>query len=247
MSTSLSKQERLQQFDTTFLQELATEINLCNCYYEPDKERLVKVLSNKLKVEDVKTLTNLNESGNKVKDIAEKIRPKSMYDIETAVKGFFGENEYYYEIDVNGRKCDMVYFSNDEIIAIEIKSAQDKVSKAMEQIPLYMQWADRVYLVYDVGHRKRVMQMSFTKNGVGILEYDNGNVHLILDARMQKTNPQTLLTLMTYNDLTKLARKHHIKISGKKIEIAKKLSRLLLKNIIHKYFQEYLKRRGCIF
>jgi hypothetical protein len=41
-------------------------MNLCSCYYEPNKEQLVKVLNNKLKVEDVETLTDLSEMGNKV-------------------------------------------------------------------------------------------------------------------------------------------------------------------------------------
>ena len=222
------------------------EMNLCSCYYEPDKERLVKVLSNKLKVEDVETLTDLNEMGNKVEDIAEKIRPKGMYDIETAVKRFFGGNEYYYEVDVNGRKCDIVYFSNGEVVAIEIKSAHDNIYRAEEQIPLYLKWANKIYLAYDIKHREKAMKMPFIGKDIGLLEYENGDVHLITDAEMQKTNPQTLLTLMTYNNLTKLARKHHIKASGKKVEIAKKLARLLSADIIHAYFKEYLKSRGCI-
>jgi hypothetical protein len=192
-------------------------------------------------------MTYLVRLGNNVKDIAEKIRPESMYDIETAVSMFFGEHDYFYEVDVNGRKCDMVFFSNDEIVAIEIKSANDKISRAKEQMPLYFQWANKVYLVYDIKHRKKVEKMQIIEKGVGLLEYKDGDIHLMKEAQLNKPNQKRQLNLMTYDALSRLARKYHVKAKGKKAEIAERVVESLSTDIIRHYFQEYLKSRGCVF
>lgn len=232
--------------NANFLRELAENINLSfRSYADTDKETLVNLLDKKINPEKTETLFKMYLSCFDAKEVAEIIRPKGMEEIVIAVKRFFRlSTECLYEVTVGSRRCDIVLFINGSIIAIEVKSAQDQLKNAISQLNYYSTWANKVYLAYDSKHKRAIDKLGITKMDVGLLEFNNGTIQTIKEQSYQEHKSSLLLSLMTYEYLTKIAKAYSVNTKGKKIDIANALGLKLSTVETKSIFKDFLKIRA---
>jgi len=231
--------------DTSFLRELAENINLSfRSHAETDKDALVKLLDKKISPEKTDTIFKMYLTCFDAKTIAKVVKPKGMEEIVLAVKNLFCSSECLHEVTVGSNRCDMVLFSNNEIVGVEVKSAQDKLKTVRSQINSYATWANRVFLAYDKKHRKSVSQLGLDKNGVGLIEFDKGTVRVVNNAVYEEKDVRLLLALMGYNFLVKRTRKLKIVPKGRKQDIANRLAEKISKEEAIEVFKDYLRHRA---
>lgn len=233
--------------ELSFLRELVEGINLSFRFHgDKNKDALLKILRRKLDAEKMDVAYKMYLVCYDAKDVVQIVKPKGMFEIVESVEAFFTASEYLYEVTVGSRRCDLVFFSERSINAIEVKSSLDNIQKALDQVKDYQKWANKVYLAYDIKHDKKVRYLPFKENGVGLLQFSNGNVQLIDDAATQEHEKATLLSLMTYNHLRKIARGFKVDMKGRKQAIAKRVSKYLTEDEAIDSFQQFLRTRALI-
>lgn len=245
MGTSLTKQEKLEQFDRNFLEDLANGISLSTGYYKEEKTRLLSILCSKLKLDEIEAVENLNSSGFDVKYIVDELKPASMYKIEEAVEKLLGGNNYLHEIKIGKRTCDIIYFQNGNIIGVEVKSATDNIERAREQLEYYKQWANMIYLAYDKKHREKASNLPLTASG--LIEYLDGKAYFIKKAPYRDVDPLNLLLFMSSEYIRKIAAQYKVNYRGRKEDLARRLIKELKSQTIKKLFQRNLEIKSCLF
>jgi len=231
--------------DTSFLRELAENINLSfRSHAETDKDTLVKLLHKKMSPEKTDTIFKMYLTCFDAKTVAKVVKPKGMEEIVLAVKNLFGSSECLYEVTVGSNRCDMVLFSDNEIVGIEVKSAQDKLKTVRSQINSYATWANRVFLAYDKKHRKSVSKFGLDKKEVGLIEFDKGSARIVNNAVYEEREVRLLLALTTYNCLIKQTRRFRIVSKGRKQDIANRLAEKISKEEAIEVFKDYLRHRA---
>jgi len=231
--------------NTLFLRQLAENINLSfRSHADTDKETLVKLLDKKISQEKADTVLKMYLTCFDAKDVAKAIKPKGMGEIVIAVEKFFeSSSDCLYEVTVGSRRCDVVLFKDDDVIAVEVKSAQDRMKTAISQLKYYATWANKVFLAYDLRHRRMVDKLGVREKGIGLLEFNKGNIELVHDASLNEKNVEYLLSIMTYAYLRKVAKNFNVRIDGTKHDMAKRLSHKILTSEAKAIFRDFLKTR----
>ena len=237
----------LYNLDISFLRSIAEGINLSFRYYgDKSKEDLLNIINRKLDTENRDVIFKMYLTCYEADKIIYKIKPKGMSEIVGAIEKFFKKEEYLYEVTVGARRCDVVFFSDNDIIAIEIKSSLDNVIGALDQLNYYKKWADKIYLAYDIKHIKTIEKLSIEDFGIGLLEYSNGEIKLINKPHFQNHNSIYRLSFMTYNYLRNIAKKHQVDLDDGKQAISMRLKEKISDNEAKKIFQTFLKERTLI-
>lgn len=235
----VSKAERLVKCNKEFLRELAVNINLSHrSYFGKDKKELIELLCKKLGVEDVDRVIKLYMVCLEPREVAEVVRPNGISKIVRMVQDFFDYEIALQEKRIGRLRCDLVLISDSKVMAFEIKTARDTISRAIEQTNYYCLWANQVYLAYDVKHKATVRRMEF--NGIGLLEISKDNAFLIHSATENQINPLNLLRFLPYAYLRRLASNYGVRTLRKKRNIVGKLNAVLPPNVVHKHFLDYL-------
>lgn len=233
--------------ELSFLRELAEGINLSFRFHgDKSKDALLKILKRKLDAEKMDIAFKMYLICYQAKDVVQIIKPKGMSEIVETAKTFFKASEYLHEVTVGSRRCDLVFFSGKDINAIEVKSSLDKLTSALDQLEYYRKWANRVYLAYDVKHRRTVRRLPFIEKGFGLLEFARGDMRAIYEASFQEKQKVDLLSLMTYNYLRKIASSFEIDLKGGKRIIAERLSQKFTLGEAKRLFQGFLRARALI-
>lgn len=241
----VSKVEQLSRCNIAFLRDLAEKINFSYRHYgHKSKSDLLKTLSNKLNFESVDAIVKMYLLCLDAEDVVREIKPATKEEIAKAVSVFFGSGESLRETSVGNRICDVVLLMSDEVIAIEVKSAVDRVSRAFEQVTHYKLWANKVYLAYDLKHKRKVKELALCDKGVGLLEYSEGEIKEECKALPYKPDNVTLFEFMTYQYLKKTARYFGVTVKGKKKEIAARLNKKVSREKTQKLFQHFLTSRA---
>jgi hypothetical protein len=231
--------------NVVFLRELAENINLSfRSHSCSDKASLVRLLDKKISADKTETVLKMYLTCCDAKDIAQAIKPKGMDEIAAKVKRLFNTPECLYEVTVGSNRCDLVFLVEEEIVAMEIKSGQDSMKNALSQLKSYAQWANRVFLAYDIKHKPIVDQSGLSEKGIGLIEFNRGTVNIKKQAVSEEKNIETVLSLVTYDRLVKLARTNNIRSTGSKQEIALELKQHLSKKQLLEFFNNYLKSRA---
>ncbi len=237
--------EIYSSMDASFLRELAENINLSfRSHAETDKESLVRLLDKKISPEKADTVFKMYLSCFNAEQVAKAIKPKGMEEIVFAVQKLFKTSTCLYEVTVGARRCDIVLFNDSEIIAVEVKSAQDQLKSATSQLSYYATWANRVFLAYDSRHKRTVDKLGIVEKGFGLLEFDRGTVKIMKNASMQESKPEQNLSLMTYSYLRKIAKRFNVQNNGKKIDIARHLAQKIPASEANEIFKVFLKTRS---
>lgn len=84
------------------------------------------------------------------------------------------------------RKADLLIAKNNELIAYEIKSCKDNLTKLNGQISDYLKIFDRVYIVLDTKFEKNIVDIP---NQVGIILFNAQNLKFKICRKSQKNNP----------------------------------------------------------
>jgi len=233
--------------DVSFLRELVEGINLSFRFHgDKGKDALLRILHRKLDAEKIEIAFKMYLVCYKAKDVIPVIKPKGMSEIVETVEAFFKAPEYLHEVTVGSRRCDLVFFSENNINAIEVKSSLDKISHALAQLEYYKKWANRVYLAYDAKHRQRVKRLPIVKKGIGLLEFTKGEINNIHDAPFQEKHKVDLLSLMTYSHLREIAVPFKVNLKGEKRAIAKRLSEKITLDETKNLFGDFLRARALI-
>lgn len=231
--------------NTSFLRELAENINLSfRSHTETDKETLVKLLNKKISPEKADIVFQMYLACFDAKDVAQVIGPKGMEEIVDAVKRIFNRSECLYEVNVDSRRCDVVFLSNDETIAVEVKSAQDKLKTVASQLNSYINWANKVFLAYDVKHRSAVEQLCIAEKGIGLIEFNRGIAKLRCDSTYGEKNAEYCLSLMIYDYLRQIARKFGVGLEGSKQDLARRLVEQISIKEAQAIFRDFLRLRA---
>jgi len=230
----------------SFLRELAENINLSfRSHADTDKEDLVKLLNKKISPQKADTVLKMYLTCFAAKEVAEAIKPKGMEEVIIAVEKFFKtSSDCLYEVTVGSRRCDLVLFVGDAIIAIEVKSAQDQMKTALSQLSYYATWANKVYLAYDSRHRRTADRLCITNEGIGLLEFNKGNIELVYDASFNEKDMEYLYSIMTYTFLRTVAKRFNVHINGTKQDIAKRLKQKTTAPEAKTIFKNFLKTRA---
>lgn len=241
----MTKRESLTRLNTEFMRSLARALNgnynaSSYNYSGMDRERLLDLLSGKLTVDEVTEIRRHYLLCHSAQEAAQAVSPDGVKDIQNTVQQYFGK-EALFEVKVGKRTCDMVF--PDGILAIEIKSARDKPSKAVEQIQSYKQWTDQVYLAYDETLHDRIPQ-EIEENGAGLLKYVNSTIEQVKSPKHNPTPSAELLTFMTYQALSAQARQYNVPSTGGKDVIARRLADEISTNEARHLFKQYLKSRS---
>ena len=244
----VSKLEELSQCDRGFLLTIAKETNLSYRYYDSkNKSYLLNLLCNKFSYDVIKTIVDMYLLCYDGYEVAKVIKPNGMEKIANLIPNFFNKGEYLYEASIGRRICDVVILERDTIISIEVKSALDRVSRAVKQIQYYQLWSNLSYLVYDKKHRNYVLNLPFFKNnGIGLLEYSNESFKEIFKPKLKYPNVEVLLNFMTYRFLRKVARYYGIKTTDNKRDIISRLSKKITRNRAQNLFQDFLRNKHLI-
>lgn len=239
----VKKMQKLSAMNTDFLRELASTLLLqYRDYSKYEREDIIKILDKKLTADDIDIVSDLYSLCVPPRKIAEKIKREDMFNVRKAVEMFFSGKDFLHEVLIDSRKCDVVFCDGGSVVAIEIKSGNDKIKRAIEQTNFYKRWANEVYLAFDRSHKNFVLQSDFVSNGVGLLEYSEGKIHQLREASHQKINSYNRLLFITYRDLAKTARNANVNFKGTKKEIAMKVSKKLSPDVIDKLFCDYLRQ-----
>lgn len=232
--------------NTSFLRELAENINLSfRSHAETDKETLINLLDKKISPEKADIVFKMYLTCFNAQEVAQVIKPKGMEEIVCAVEKFFKEaTNCLYEVTVGARRCDIVLFLGNEIIAIEVKSAQDQMKSAISQLSYYATWANKVFLAYDSKHKRTVDKLNLAKKNIGLLEFNAGNVNLVKTASFEEKSPEYILSLMTYSYLRKVSKKFNVNPQGKKKDIAKSLLLKISSDEAKEVFKAFLNTRA---
>ena len=237
----MQKIEKLSVMNTDFLRDLATGLLLSfRDYSRYNREDIIKLLCNKLTISEIETVTELFFLCVPPREIASRIKQEDMFVLRKAVECFFANKNFLHEVKIDWRRCDVVFCDRKSVVAIEIKSRNDSIQKAIEQTDFYKSWANEVYLTFDRSHEKFVLKSDLANNGVGLLKYSDGKIYLLRKPVHQKINPYNRLLFMTHRHLTKIAKSIDINCNGTKKEIAKRISENLPPTIVNKLFNEYL-------
>jgi hypothetical protein len=89
-----------------------------------------------------------------------------------------------------------------------------------------------------------VDQSGLSEKGIGLIEFNRGTVNIKKQAVSEEKNIETVLSLVTYDRLVKLARTNNIRSTGSKQEIALELKQHLSKKQLLEFFNNYLKSRA---
>lgn len=244
----MKKIEKLSGMNTDFLRELATGLLLSfRDYSNYGQDDIIKLLCNKLTLSEIETITELFFLCVPPREIGEKIKQEDMFDLRNVVENFFAGKDFLHEVTIDWRRCDVVFCDKKAVVAIEIKSKNDNIRKAVEQTNFYKLWANKVYLAFDHSHKKFVLQSDLANNGVGLLEYSDDKIRQLKEPIHREINPYNLLLFMTYRYLAKIAKRIKVHPKGTKKEIARRISENLPPQNINKLFNEYLKESNSLF
>jgi hypothetical protein len=235
--------------EISFLRELAENINLSfRSHAETDKETLVNLLTKKISSEKADTVFKMYLTCFNAQEVAQVIKPKGMEEIVYAVEKFFKKTtnctNCLYEVTVGARRCDVVLFLDNEITAIEVKSAQDQMKNAPLQLSYYATWANKVFLAFDSKHKRTIGKLNLAEKGIGLLEFNEGNVNLVKNASYEEKSPEYILSSMTYGYLRKVARKCNANTEGKKKDIAKSIVSKISTTEAKDVFKDFLRTRA---
>jgi hypothetical protein len=247
MSAGLTKRESLDRVHTEFLINLAEELNgdyfgSYKDYQHYSRGKLLDIVSNKLTVDEIENVRSGYLLCKNAEEIAFDIKPTDTKKIRTLVGNHFAEQAVY-EAKVDGRYCDIVF--PDTLIAVEIKSARDKIDRAVDQVEDYSIWADKVYLAYDQNHRGSIPP-KLVDSGTGLLEVEDGELEEVQKPHERETGKEELLPKFTLEYLRYLSKRHDLAYSGKKYKVIHRIKSHLSEDIIRKEFKEFLKQRGAL-
>jgi len=97
---------------------------------------------------------------------------------------------YTWNFKLGGKIADIIAFSNDEIVAFEIKKSASEIASAIGQCVHYLEDANKSYVILPSRETKSLTKSSITllkKLGVGLLQNEK-SVKILLEA---KTFPRT--------------------------------------------------------
>ena len=224
--------------NTSFLRELAENINLSfRSHADTDKETLVRLLDKKISSEKSELVYKMYLTCFDAKDVAHIIKPKGMDEIVEKVKTLFKTSECLYEVTVGSNRCDLVFLSEREIIAVEVKSAQDKMKNAVDQLNSYSQWANQIFLAYDIKHRPTLAKLDLSNKKFGLIEFNHGTTTVTHESLSEEKAIDSVLTLMTYGYLGKIARDNKLSSTGRKQDIAARLVLNLRQKSVTKFLE----------
>ena len=228
------------------MEDLTSRINISpKNHWIHEKRKLVSILSRKLDSIEADIVFKSYLLCMTPQQIVDKLAPRRLGELANAIKCFLACDKYLKEVIVGRLRCDLVGIKGSDVLAIEIKSARDKIRNALHQVKYYQLWAKEVYLAYDCKHARKVDKLPFRQLGVGLLEVsDSSTVKLKWKATRNSVNPKILLSLFTTKYLRKIARLQKISTTGSKREIANSLSHALDKRRIDELFVSFLESRA---
>jgi len=162
-----------------------------------------------------------------------------MDSIVKTIPDFFKAENAFYEVRLGKKTCDVILVKDNEVIAIEVKSASDNISRAVNQTKYYSLWANRTYLAHDGKHHQKVKRLFKQHNKIGLLEYSNGVINIQRQASFNSLDFNMLLSFTSYKYLCNVARKFAVDVHGTKKSISQKLSQVLSSNEIQQLFVNY--------
>lgn len=241
MPVSRTKEDELKELEADFLRSFAHHINGSRRDYSAvSNEALLERVSNKLTVDQVDTVLTAYKEGMTPSKSADLVTPDDVSDIRHALEDSFGCMALT-EVKIGQRYCDFV--APKDIIAVEIKTARDRIDRAPDQVDQYCRWANSVYLAYDVCHDGKIPS-EIRHSEVGLVKYDSGEIIEVKPADLTGIDPADRLTWMTYEALAKAARAYKIQPGGGKEGIATMLRNRLPDEELSSIFTEYLHSRG---
>jgi hypothetical protein len=234
-----NKQEELLRCDYDFLYTLTKEVNLAYRNYNyPSKSYLINLLSSKFDSKAIKEIVDLYMLCFDAEYVANMVKPDSVGKITNSIKEFFEQNQVIYEVPLGKRTCDIIIIKNNEINAIEIKSARDKIVSAIEQLKYYQLWSNKVYLVYDEVHKNNINR--YKNTDFGLLEYSHGIIREIQVPKYNSLQKEVILNFMSYSFIRKMMSYYRLKrVNGKK-EMVKELNKKISNESIQNLFINYL-------
>lgn len=247
MSVGLTKRESLERVHTEFMIKLAEELNgeyfgSYRDYQNYSRDKLLDIVSNKLTVEEIENVRSGYLLCKDAAEIASDIKPTDTKEIRALVGEHFDQQPVF-EAKVDGRYCDIVL--PESLIAIEIKSARDKIDRAVDQVEDYATWADKVYLAYDQTHKESIPP-ELVESGTGLLEVTDGELTEVQEASESPKGKEELLPKFTRQYLRNIAKNHDLAYSGNKDKVIKRIEPNLSEDTVREEFKEFLKQRGAL-
>lgn len=241
----LGKVERLERCGIEFLTDLAFQIELLpKNHWSREKEKIAVALSKKLSKIETEYVFRSYLLCLNARKIVETLSPYKLEELTKIVKSFLRCDEYLQEIVVGKLRCDLVGIRGSDALAIEIKSANDKLQRALNQVKYYQLWAKEVYLAYDSKHAKRVGKLPFRQLGIGLIEISNsGNVKLESAPERNVTNGNTVLSMLPLERLKKAAIHLGISTAADREELVKSLLCGLKEKEIDEWFVSHLRTK----
>ena len=125
-------------------------------------------------------------------------------------------DEWYDEVHIGNKYCDIVGFNKNEIMAIELKSMNDDLRNVIAQLTYYKKWANKVLLVVDKKHEKKSKNIMNIYNWFGLYVVNNDKLEKVKYPPLLNINYNESYKMMTYEYLKKIAKKIGIRVKGKK-------------------------------
>lgn len=111
------------------------------------------------------------------------------------------------------RRLDLGYLLKDRLVAIEIKSEKDTLSRLTGQLAEYRKYFDKIVLV--VAKKFTASALLLTTTDIELWEVDNGCIKIVRKGRLIKDiNKCSYLDLMTRREIELVARELKLSVSG---------------------------------
>lgn len=229
----MTKIESIRNMDNIFLNSFATNLLVSyRDYSNVTGDTLVKLLSNKLSKEQIDLVVSMYYMGCSLEDILTMVKPDDMFDISKACINFFPNMKYLSEVKMGQRKCDLVFYDTEKIIALEIKSKNDSALRSIGQLKDYSMWSHLTYLVFDEYHEEKILNSELNTNGTGLLKYSKGTINIIKYPQERTIDWTKVLPLLTKNDLIRIATTNKIRYTGDKNRIIQRILNKVNENVL---------------
>ncbi|GGF65846.1 hypothetical protein GCM10011332_19920 [Terasakiella brassicae] len=119
-----------------------------------------------------------------------------------------------FTIDRYSRRVDLAVLSDGQLIAFEIKSSGDTLTRLDGQVDKYLKFFDKVIIVSASKHLRKITEIA--PQGVGIWEFSSDKIRVLKKGRSNKViDKEHLLKLMKVNELRAASKKFRIATEAK--------------------------------
>lgn len=148
-----------------------------------------------------------------------------------------------FNISNSSRRVDLALVKEEKLLAFEIKSNSDSLTRLEGQVSTYLDFFDKVTVVSAPKHIEKILKL--TNNNVAVWEInENNKIKIVRRGKFKKlNNKKNIVKMLTIKDILRLLKVNDVEIeSSRRISLENKAVNLPLKTL-RRYLVECIKSK----